>query len=72
LGLSRTFIYCPDDLLSMLLVVICYVSAPTTDRAKTGRLSFDTAALLAAYSGWYRGMRDRLLSLTDSDICHTK
>jgi hypothetical protein len=36
----------------MLLVVICYVSAPTTDRAKTGRLSFDTAALLAAYSGW--------------------
>jgi len=56
----------------MLLVVICYVSARTTDRAKTGRLSFDTAALLAAYSGWSRGMRDRLLSLTDSDICHTK
>jgi len=32
----------------------------------------DTAALLAAYSGWSRGMRDRVLSLTDSDICHTK
>jgi len=55
----------------MLLVVICYVSARTTDRAKLAVYPSIRQRCSPPTQDGIEGC-DRLLSLTDSDICHTK